>query len=139
MAWSRFFRDNVKLEAGDTVKITSLWDTIDYKAIDTENNLSWWYFRYIQKGKDIVILLTCHPYWSGEQRDLVFCERIEETNEESIEAEEDTSILNGDENAHRDDTHSQEIIDLESGLRVLGIIICAITALRIIKDIFIKQ
>lgn len=36
MAWSRFFRDDEKLEAGDTVKITSLWDRIDYKVIDTK-------------------------------------------------------------------------------------------------------
>lgn len=35
-AWSRFFRDNEKLEVGDTVKITSLWDRIDYKVIDTK-------------------------------------------------------------------------------------------------------
>lgn len=36
MAWSRFFRDDEKLEAGDTVKITNLWNTIDYKVIDTK-------------------------------------------------------------------------------------------------------
>lgn len=135
-----FFRDIEKLESGDIVKITNLWDTIDYKVIDTKiiypDDIS---DIYIQKGKDIVTLLTCHPYLSGEQRYLVFCERIEETNEEPIEVEEDTSTLSGDEDVHRDDTHSQEIIDLESSLRVLGIIICAITALLFIKDMFIKR
>lgn len=35
----------------------------------------------IQPGRDLITLLTCHPYASGgKQRFLVICERMEEEN-----------------------------------------------------------
>lgn len=66
-----------KLEIGDKVTITNLWDELEYVVTeikivypsDVEEIL-------IQPGKDMVTLLTCHPpATGGRMRYLVFCER----------------------------------------------------------------
>ena len=63
--------------------ITNLWGTLTYKVReikiispdDIESIL-------IQPGKDMITLLTCHPYASGgKYRYLVYCDRVtEQTN-----------------------------------------------------------
>ena len=66
---------------GDTVSITNLWETLTYKVVEekiidpheVEEIL-------IQSDRDMITLLTCHPYASGgRQRYLVYCERVTET------------------------------------------------------------
>ena len=69
------------LTVGDTVVITNLWEQLTYQVVgekiidphEVDEIL-------IQPGKDMVTLLTCHPYASGgRQRYLVYCERVTET------------------------------------------------------------
>lgn len=69
-----------ELSTGDEVVITNLWERLRYRVVGTkiiepheiENIL-------IQPGRDMVTLLTCHPYASGgKQRYLVYCQRIPE-------------------------------------------------------------
>ena len=73
-----YFRYITELTEGDEVIITNLWETLTYQVTgiqiidpnDVEKIL-------IQEGRDMVTLLTCHPYASGgRQRYLVFCDRI---------------------------------------------------------------
>lgn len=73
------FREIEKLEIGDEVIIRNPWDTLRYKVSeiriiepDEVNQI------LIQKGKDLVTLLTCHPYTRNDYRYVVYCERIEE-------------------------------------------------------------
>lgn len=73
-----YFRYIDKLALGDEVTITNLWDTLTYKVTDIQivspDNVS---AILIQPGKDMITLLTCHPYASGgKYRYLVFCERV---------------------------------------------------------------
>lgn len=77
-----YFRYITDLTLGDEVIITNLWDTLRYRVVGTkiiephevEEIL-------IQPGRDMVTLLTCHPYASGgKQRYVIYCER------ESIES-----------------------------------------------------
>lgn len=77
-----YFRYIEKLKVGDIVSITNLWETLQYrvssiKIIDpheVEDIL-------IQEGRDMITLLTCHPYASGgRQRYLVYCDRIQTIN-----------------------------------------------------------
>ena len=68
------------LQYGDEVYITNLWETLTYKVVDIKiinpNDVN---AILIQKGRDLVTLLTCHPYGSdGLYRYLVFCERVKE-------------------------------------------------------------
>ena len=72
-----YFRDIEELKTGDLVIIRNPWERLRYKVTkikvidpyDTDKIL-------IQKGKDMITLLTCHPYRGhGKYRYLVYCER----------------------------------------------------------------
>ena len=72
-----YFRYITELSIGDEVVIANLWERLRYRVVGTkiiepheiENIL-------IQPGRDMVTLLTCHPYASGgKQRYVVYCER----------------------------------------------------------------
>ena len=75
-----YFRHIDKLAIGDTVKLTNLWETLTYTVADIQiiqphevNMIK------IQQGRDLLTLLTCHPYASGgRQRYVVYCERMME-------------------------------------------------------------
>ena len=77
-----YFRYVPELRIGDCVDITNLWGTLHYKVVETKiiqpNEID---TIKIQPGRDLITLLTCHPYASGgRQRFLVICERTEEEN-----------------------------------------------------------
>ena len=72
-----YYRDIEQLKTGDQVIIRNLWERLDYRATkikvidpyDMDKIL-------IQKGKDMVTLLTCHPYRGhGRYRYVVYCMR----------------------------------------------------------------
>ena len=75
-----YFRYIEKLRPGDRITVTNLWETLTYevtgiKIIDPNDVDE----ILIQPGKDMVTLLTCHPYASGgRQRYVVYCERTGE-------------------------------------------------------------
>lgn len=72
------FRDIEDVQLSDLVTIETPWDTLVYEAVE---------FRVIaptdtdavrpQPGRDLVTLLTCHPYGHNYQRYLVICERVD--------------------------------------------------------------
>ena len=72
-----YFRYITDLQVGDTVTITNLWETISYTVTSTDiieptdvNKI------LIQENREMLTLLTCHPYASGgRQRYVVYCER----------------------------------------------------------------
>ena len=74
-----YFRYIDKLKVGDLVSVTNLWETLTYrvceiKIIDPHDVTE----ILIQPGRELLTLLTCHPYASGgKQRYVVFCERVE--------------------------------------------------------------
>lgn len=76
-----YFRYLDQLHIGDRVSVTNLWETLTYRVCeirvidpsDVEEIL-------IQPGRELLTLLTCHPYASGgRQRYVVYCERSELT------------------------------------------------------------
>ena len=72
-----YFRDIEQLKTGDKVIIRNPWERLDYrvtkiKVIDPYDMDK----ILIQKGKDMVTLLTCHPYRGhGRYRYVVYCMR----------------------------------------------------------------
>ena len=72
-----YFRHIDKLAVGDTVKLTNLWETLSYTVADIQIIQPHEVEKIkIQQGKDLLTLLTCHPYASGgRQRYVVYCER----------------------------------------------------------------
>ena len=71
------FRDIEKLEIGDEIYIQNFRETLTYRVAelrvisptDVQELL-------IQPGRDLVTLITCHPYRHNYQRYVVYCERV---------------------------------------------------------------
>ena len=66
-----------KIQIGDTVTITNLWEELEYTVVSTKIITPYDLDAVkIQEGKEMITLLSCHPVASGgKQRYLVFCER----------------------------------------------------------------
>ena len=72
-----YFREIEKLEIGDKVILQNPWEKLSYRVEqikiikpDDSDQIR------IQKGKDMITLLTCHPYRShGKFRYVVYCIR----------------------------------------------------------------
>ena len=75
-----YFRYVPELQPGDEVIITNLWETLRYKVCETKIIAPYEVQEIlIQKDRELLTLLTCHPYASGgRQRYVVVCERTEE-------------------------------------------------------------
>ena len=73
-----YFRHIDKLVVSDEVKITNLWETLTYAVTDIEIIQPHEVEKIkIQTNRDLLTLLTCHPYASGgRERYVVYCERV---------------------------------------------------------------
>lgn len=76
---SAYFQYIENMEKGSEVYLTNPWETLVYRVVDTKiidpyDTTS----VFIQPGKDMITLLTCHPYvlGGGPYRYLVYCERV---------------------------------------------------------------
>lgn len=89
---ARYFVDIELLQIGDLVYIDNFWTTLTYKVFDIQvispDDID---KILIQKDKDMVTLITCHPYMQSYSRYVVFCERTTaldtDIDSESIESE----------------------------------------------------
>lgn len=72
-----YFRHIDRLAVGDTVTLTNLWETLTYTVADIQIIQPHEVEKIkIQPNRDLLTLLTCHPYASGgRQRYVVYCER----------------------------------------------------------------
>lgn len=91
-----FFRDIEKLDLGDKVKIRNPWETLVYEVsgidiIDPNDRNA----VLIEDGKDMITLITCHPYRSGgKQRYVVYCTRKNSVKaEKGKDSEEEIKVL----------------------------------------------
>ena len=71
-----YFRYITDLKPGDKVIVTNLWEILTYTVCETKiiqpNEVE---EIHIQEGREMLTLLTCHPYASGGKfRYLVYCE-----------------------------------------------------------------
>lgn len=74
-----YFRHIDRLQVGDTVQVTNLWETLTYTVADIQIIQPHEVDKIkIQQSRDLLTLLTCHPYASGgRERYVVYCERTE--------------------------------------------------------------
>ena len=72
-----YFRHIDRLHVGDTVTLTNLWETLTYTVADIQIIQPHEVDKIkIQQGRDLLTMLTCHPYASGgRERYVVYCER----------------------------------------------------------------
>ena len=75
---ANYFRYIDKLQIGDTVTVTNLWEQLTYQVAEIKIIYPYQVEEIlIQPGRELLTLLTCHPYASGgKQRYLVICERV---------------------------------------------------------------
>lgn len=76
---SAYFQYIENMEVGSMVYVTNPWETLTYMVTDTKViNPDEKDSIMIQEGKDMVTLISCHPYvlGGGPYRYLVFCERV---------------------------------------------------------------
>lgn len=74
---SQYLRDIEKLQIGDRIYIENPWETLEYEVCEiriilpheSEN-------IFIQDGRDLITLVTCHPYLVKTHRYLVYAERV---------------------------------------------------------------
>lgn len=93
--YQAMFRDIEALTIGDEVIITNLWETLEYKVSEIKiidpSDIS---EVLIQDGRDLVTLITCHPYTHNYQRYIVYCERVNnDNNTESITENKESSVV----------------------------------------------
>jgi sortase A len=77
MSTAAMFRDIELLQIGDEITVQNIWEVLTYAVVeikviaptDVREIL-------IQERRDLVTLITCHPYGQNYQRYAVFCERI---------------------------------------------------------------
>ena len=76
-----YFKHLDILKEGDSVQLVTLWDTLDYTVSEIQIIEPYEVEKIlIQDGRELLTLLTCHPYASGGRyRYLVICERSYET------------------------------------------------------------
>ena len=73
-----YFRHIDRLAVGDSVTLTNLWGTLTYTAADIQIIQPHEVEKIkIQPNRDLLTLLTCHPYASGgRERYVVYCEKL---------------------------------------------------------------
>lgn len=76
--YAAMFRDIEELAVGDQVRLRTLWGELAYtvanmKVISPSDTAA----VGVQQGRDMVSLLTCHPYGHNYSRYIVECERNE--------------------------------------------------------------
>ena len=90
----RFFDRLTEVEIGDRFSVTVLGETLNYKVVDIKVVLpsETQYFE-VQKGRDLVTLVTCTPYSVNTHRLLVTGER-DNSPSDTIEAIPETKQIN---------------------------------------------
>ena len=73
-----YFRHIDRLQVGDIVTLTNLWETLTYIVADIQIIQPHEVDKIkIQQDRDLLTLLTCHPYASGgRERYVVYCEKL---------------------------------------------------------------
>ena len=126
-----YFKYIELLKIGDTVTITNPWEKLNYrveeiKIIQPDDNEA----VGIQEGKDMITLITCHPYRSnGKYRYAVYCVRDEMYQESYEMSSGKMPITASDETKYvssESDIKTEDRLRRISGLAIIGMVITTI-------------
>lgn len=123
------FRDIENLKPGDEVTIDTLWDTLVYRVRETRvitpDDVD---AVKVQPGRDMITLLTCHPYGHNYQRYLVYCDRVEDAGADREDPVGSTTTwLNPLQQALEPSTSPLQVV--ERWVRVAGLALIALVVL----------
>lgn len=141
---SPMFRDIEAMQIGDEVTVRNPWETLTYQVTDIrvimpddiEQVL-------IQEGKNMVTLLTCHPYTGNSRRYAVYCEKVAVgAAEDRADGQSDADGQNGtaisDANAEAErvrvqaQQEDQKLLKQDTFLRKVGYVVIAVMGVLII-------
>lgn len=134
------------LKAGDKIYITNLWETLTYEVRSAKVILPTDIHEVrVQEGRDMVTLITCHPYTKNYQRYVVYCERREETEGSAGQADAATSLETGYELKNilklSEMSYSQKLLFAEKwgGTAIIVLMLCVIAVKKLLKYILKKR
>lgn len=113
--------DIEKVQLGDKVLIHNLWETLEYQVVSIQvispDDID---AIRIQDGKDLVTIVTCHPYPYNYQRYVLYCQRVGE------------DVLLDDTNTINEEITvlSQQEIEWEKTINLIGL--CVVFVLIIV-------
>lgn len=123
-SWSKMFRNIDKLEIGDKIYIQNFREKLTYTVCDIKivnpDNIS---ELEIQEGKDLITLITCHPYRVNTQRYIVKANRSQQIEEEvkTNTTNEPDNVQNTIENELKTDNNVRSSLPSDEGLTVKGV------------------
>lgn len=91
----KYFKDIEEIAIGDSVFITNPWETLEYivEGFDIVEPSDADAVK-IHEGKDLVTLLTCHPYASnGKYRYLVYCVPAASSPNNAVDVAQDAKYI----------------------------------------------
>ncbi len=113
------FRDIESLSIGDDVYVTNRWETLHYRVaevrvVDPSDTAA----CTVQEGRDLVTLLTCHPYGvhPSPSRMLVYCERVSEVSDDADESAENSPA----DSVQNSGGETSSLLIAENALQVAG-------------------
>lgn len=150
----KMFRDIEKLEVGDEIYIETPWNTLYYRVTEIKIVLPDETDEiFIQSGKDMITLVTCHPYTKNSHRYLVYAIRCydsstsvdeniskENSSKSDISSEENSTMNNIEFNSEKNigyeteptegiENNSSQTIWLETYLPYIGGVIVILVAI----------
>lgn len=130
-----YFREIEKLKLGDTVTIENPWATLTYTVSEIRvirpDDLN---AILIQEGRDMIALVTCHPYRSGgKYRYVVYCDRsgtvaAESSNPASTIRKQEQSTEEIPVTSSEEDIHSEQLLRYGCAAILLLLLLGAIGA-----------
>ena len=113
------FRYIEKLTPGDDVRVTMLWGEYSYTVSSTKiidpNDIA---AVGIQQDKDLVTLMTCHPYGQNTSRYIVICERSGSNPATDTTNPANTTTLPA--NQDGSNLYGASLPEIEDDLRMIG-------------------
>ncbi len=113
------FRDIESLSVGDDVYVTNRWETLHYRVaevrvVDPSDTAA----CTVQEGRDLITLLTCHPYGvhPSPSRMLVYCERVSEVSDDADESAENSPA----DSVQNSGGETSSLLIAENALQVAG-------------------
>lgn len=124
---ARYFRDIENVAPGDTLTLTLPWGVYRYQAVGSAvispNEVD---ALAVVPGKDLVTLITCHPYGYNYQRYVVYFERADEATADSDE---------GEGFSFADGNQGSSLLKVENALRLVGVALAAVAAVLLVAGL----
>lgn len=127
------FCDIEIMEIGDEVIIKNLWETLKYRVSNIKIiNPSDSQEVLIQPGKDMVTLITCHPYTKNYKRYVVYCEREKDNEENNNEVVNTETVTANKEDKLKKMSESQYRILFDRYSPLVGVVIMGLLLIVLI-------